>query len=56
MNFQSASLYARVYPELIKGWSIFANYGQVINGRNVGRSTMVTAGMTYQFFTKKQTL
>ncbi len=44
----------RFFPKFLKGFSIIAGYTQVVAGRNVGKSTILTGGLTYQFSTKKQ--
>ena len=53
MNVSGVNVYLRYFPEFVKGWSIFTNYNQVLQGRNAGQSRGYTAGLTYQFVVKK---
>ncbi len=50
-NMESNSFQAQLQyfiPQL-KGFGIYGNYSQVLEGRNVGKSTSIMAGITYQF-------
>lgn len=52
MEGTQASFFAQYYfqdIELLKRFSLMAAYGQVIEGRNVGKATSVSGGITYQF-------
>jgi hypothetical protein len=55
MNFTHVNAGIRFFPNFLKGFSIITGYTQVVAGRNVGKSTILTGGLTYQFSTKKQT-
>lgn len=43
----------RYFPSLLKGMSIMIGYTDVVSGRNVGKSTIISGGLTYQFMLKK---
>lgn len=49
MNFTSTNAKLRYFPSIIKGLSITGGYSQFIEGRNIGKSTIITGGVTYQF-------
>jgi hypothetical protein len=52
MEMTQAGFFAQYYfkkIEPIKGFSLMAAYGQVLEGRNMGKSTSVSGGITYQF-------
>lgn len=49
MNNTMVNGFAHFYPRFAPGLSIFASYGQVLSGRNVGQSTAYTVGLAYQF-------
>ncbi len=54
MNMSNVNAYLRFFPKFFSGFSIIAGYTQVLEGRNIGKSTILTGGLTYQFSTKKQ--
>jgi hypothetical protein len=54
MRQQALNFRARYFPRFVKGLSILANYGHVVEGRNVGKSSTTAIGVTYQFFTVKK--
>jgi hypothetical protein len=43
----------RYFPSVLKGMSIILGYTDVVSGRNVGKSTIISGGLTYQFMLKK---
>lgn len=43
----------RYFPSVLKGMSIMVGYTDVVSGRNVGKSTIISGGLTYQFMLKK---
>jgi hypothetical protein len=43
----------RYFPSVLKGMSIMIGYTDVLSGRNVGKSTVISGGLTYQFMLKK---
>ena len=49
MNMTRAGLNLQYYTPFLKGLSFIASAGQVISGRNMGKSAMVTGGLSYQF-------
>lgn len=49
MNFTNGRMMARYFPPFIKGFSFIAAYDQVFSGRNVGKSSIISGGITYQF-------
>ena len=52
MEVTQVGFFAQYYLKAIeplKGFSVMAAYGQVLDGRNMGKSTNVSAGVTYQF-------
>jgi hypothetical protein len=53
MDMASINGRLRYFPSIIKGLSIMLGYSDVISGRNVGKSTVVSGGITYQFMLKK---
>ena len=46
---KNVSGYIRYFPSFTQGFSVFGSVSQVIDGRNVGLSQMITGGITYQF-------
>lgn len=55
MNMSNVNASLRFFPKFFKGLSIITGYTQVLEGRNIGKSTILTGGLTYQFMTKNQT-
>ncbi|MBK9736279.1 MAG: transporter [Saprospiraceae bacterium] len=55
MNVSNANASLRFFPKFIKGFSIITGFTKVLEGRNIGKSTIISGGLTYQFNTKKQT-
>lgn len=53
MDMTSGNARLRYFPHLIKGLSIMAGYSEVFSGRNIGKSTIISGGITYQFMIKK---
>ncbi|HMP99249.1 MAG TPA: transporter [Cyclobacteriaceae bacterium] len=52
MEMTQAAVFAQYYLksiEPLKGFSLMAAYGQVVAGRNMGKSANVSGGITYQF-------
>lgn len=52
MQGTQASFFAQYYfgdIEPLKGFSLMAAFGRVVDGRNVGKATSVSGGITYQF-------
>jgi hypothetical protein len=52
MEMTQAGFFAQYYFKSIaplKGFSLMAAYGQVLEGRNIGKATSVSGGITYQF-------
>ena len=49
MNNTMVNGFAHFYPRFAPGLSIFASYGRVLSGRNVGQSTAYAVGLAYQF-------
>jgi len=52
MEYTHAGFFAQYYfksIKQIKGFSLVASYGQVLEGRNMGKATSVSGGATYQF-------
>jgi len=54
MNMSHVNVYLRFFPNFFKGFTIITGYTQVLEGRNIGKSNILTGGLTYQFQTKKQ--
>jgi len=53
MDMASINGRLRYFPSILKGLSIMAGYSDVLSGRNVGKSTIISGGITYQFMLKK---
>jgi len=53
MDIASINGRLRYFPSILKGLSIVAGYSDVLSGRNVGKSTIFSGGLTYQFMLKK---
>ncbi|MBC7884218.1 MAG: transporter [Saprospiraceae bacterium] len=53
MNFTNGNARLRFFPSFLKGFSLMGGYSQVFEGRNIGKSTVISGGITYQFITKK---
>ena len=53
MDMTSGNARLRYFPNLIKGLSFMAGYSEVFSGRNIGKSTIISGGITYQFMLKK---
>ncbi len=49
MDLSSASFLAQYYPKALKGIGFMAMGSKVLEGRNVGQSTMLGGGILYQF-------
>ncbi len=52
MEVTQAGIFAQYYfksIESIKGFSLMASYNQVLEGRNMGKATGFSGGITYQF-------
>lgn len=49
MNFTRVGAYAHYFLPFVPGLGIVGQWNQVLTGRNVGQSTAITAGITYQF-------
>jgi hypothetical protein len=49
MNFTRFGAGAQYYFPFIPGLGVVGQWSQVLTGRNVGQSTAITAGITYQF-------
>ena len=52
MEMTQAGFFAQYYfknIEPLKGFSLMVAYGQVLEGRNMGKATSVSGGITYQF-------
>ena len=52
MDGTQAGFFAQYYfqkIEPIRGFSLMAAYGQVLDGRNIGKATSMSVGATYQF-------
>lgn len=49
MVFSRLSGGFQYYLPFVKGLGVLANYGTVLSGRNVGQSTTISGGVTYQF-------
>lgn len=52
MEVTQAGFFAQYYLKSIaplKGFSLMASYGQVLEGRNMGKATSIGGGITYQF-------
>ncbi|MBN8577274.1 MAG: transporter [Cytophagales bacterium] len=52
MEVTQAGFFAQYYLKAIeplKGFSVMANYSQVLDGRNMGKATNIGGGITYQF-------
>lgn len=54
MNFTNANIRWRYFPVFFKGFSVIGAYTQVFEGRNIGKSSIISGGITYQFSVKKQ--
>jgi hypothetical protein len=52
MDFTGVSGRLRYFPSFVKGLSIMGGYTQMLQGRNVGKSTVISGGLTWQFFVK----
>ncbi len=53
MEMSSIAGRIRFFPNGFKGTSIMAGYSDVLSGRNVGKSKIISIGVTYQFMLKK---
>ncbi len=53
MNFTNGNIRLRYFPIFFKGFSLLGGYSQVFEGRNIGKSSVITGGITYQFSIKK---
>ena len=42
-------IFAQYYFKGVKGLGVVANYSRVVNGRNTGKFSNISAGLTYQF-------
>jgi hypothetical protein len=49
MNFTRLGGLIQYYPPLGKGLGVLVSGGQVLSGRNVGQSRVISGGITYQF-------
>ncbi|MBK8956092.1 MAG: transporter [Saprospiraceae bacterium] len=49
MEASTMQFQAQYYTPHVTGLGVFVNYYQVLDGRNIGKSTGFTAGLTYQF-------
>lgn len=49
MIFTRIGLSAQYYFPFLKGFSVMASGGYVLSGRNMGQSTILAGGVTYQF-------
>jgi hypothetical protein len=52
MDFTSLGGRLRYFPSFVKGLSLMGGYTRVLQGRNVGKSTVISGGLTWQFFIK----
>lgn len=53
MDFTNANVRFRYFPTFFKGFSLIGGYSQVFEGRNIGKSSVISGGITYQFPLKK---
>ena len=53
MDMTSGVTRLRYFPAILKGISIMAGYSEVFSGRNIGKSSIISGGITYQFMVKK---
>jgi len=56
MDMTSGNARLRYFPTILKGTSIMAGYSEVFSGRNIGKSSIISGGITYQFMVKKAQL
>ena len=49
VDFTMIGANAQYYFKNIKGLGLLVNYGQMLSGRNVGKSTILSGGITYLF-------
>ena len=56
MDMTSGNARLRYFPTILKGASIMAGYSEVFSGRNIGKSSIISGGITYQFMVKKSQL
>lgn len=49
VNFHRLGFGAQYYFKNLKGLGVLAYFNHTINGRNVGKESIITAGLTYQF-------
>ncbi len=49
VNFDQIGANAQYYFKNIKGLGLLVNYGQIFNGRNIGKTTSFSGGVTYIF-------
>lgn len=49
VNYGQIGFFAQYFSQHLKGVGALAYYSQVVNGRNMGKSTTIGAGLTYQF-------
>jgi hypothetical protein len=49
VNFDQMGANAQYYFKSIKGLGLLVNYGQLVNGRNIGKTTSLSGGITYIF-------
>jgi len=54
MDLTMVNARLRYYLPFAKNFSILGGYSEVLSGRNVGKSTIMSGGITYQFKVKKQ--
>jgi hypothetical protein len=53
MEVEQVSFFAHYYfKKGVKGLGVLGYYSQVIDGRNMGKSTTIGGGVTYQFKAK----
>lgn len=53
MESTSFQLHAQYYTPFVNGLGVLVNYNQVLEGRNIGKSSGFTFGITYQFSVSK---
>lgn len=53
MNFTNINGRLRYFTPFLKGFSIVGGFTQIVEGRNIGKSAVISGGLTYQFLIKK---
>lgn len=56
MDMTIAGFKIRYFTPVLSGLSILGGYSKILDGRNVGDSEIISAGLTYQFHVKKSSI